>query len=68
MNASTAGVDDHGACRVADIGWFLFESEIEYDYIRYDADHDEIHVAHPGGLVILGPGEGIQEITKTSIC
>lgn len=67
VNASTVG-DDHGACRLADVGWFLFEMNIEYDYLYYDNEFDEIHVAHPGGLLILGPGEGITEITKSSLC
>lgn len=66
MTASTAG--DHGALRVADVGWYLFEAGIEYDYIRYDAENDELHIAHPNGLIILGPGEGHLEVSAILPC
>jgi hypothetical protein len=58
--ANTAGVD-----AVADIGWMLFEMEVEYDYIRYDEDNDEITIAHADGLVLLGPGEDAIDLIAT---
>jgi len=58
VTANTAG--DNNEWRVADIGFFLFENNVEYDYLSYDEEHDELTVAHPGGLVLLGPGEGVE--------
>ena len=59
MTANIAGEND-GSWRVADVGWFLFENEVEYDYLKYDEENDELSIAHPGGLIVLGPDEGIE--------
>lgn len=58
-------VFDDGSNRVADIGWLLFEMGVEYDYIEYNEEEDEITIAHPQGLVLLGPGEGSDELMAT---
>ncbi len=63
MTASIAGDRDF---LIADIGWLLFETGVEYDYIDYDEENDEVVIAHPGGLVILGPGEDQDDLMKTA--
>lgn len=64
MTALIAGEND-GSWRVADVGWFLFENAIEYDYLSYDEEFDELSIAHPGGLIVLGPNEGIECLTSS---
>lgn len=64
MTAPTVGND--GSWRVADVGWFLFENDVEYDYLKYDEVNDELTIAHPGGLILLGPNDGIECLNISS--
>lgn len=66
MPANTAGEND-GSWRVADVGWFLFEAEVTYDYLSYDEENDELTIAHPHGLIVLGPNEGIECLSVSPI-
>jgi hypothetical protein len=64
--ANTAGEND-GSWRVADVGWFLFEAEVTYDYLSYDEEFDELTIAHPGGLIVLGHNEGVECLSVSPI-
>lgn len=57
VTANIAGDTTDQSWKVAEIGWFLFENEIEYDYLQYDEEYGEVTIAHPGGLIILGPDD-----------
>ena len=57
MTANTAGGMIDNSWKLAEVGWFLFENNVDYDYLHYDEVHGELTIAHPGGLDILGPDD-----------